>query len=122
MFKRVLQLIDVNVAILCSPLLEFWPVSGSFEVNAPACEELLTSSLAHLERLLAGSAEPLSFIVALPERRESSPAPAANAETPSSAPASALEALSNSRFRRRQVVVPAFEHEALHGLQHCIPR
>ncbi|XP_059473073.1 mRNA (2'-O-methyladenosine-N(6)-)-methyltransferase isoform X2 [Neocloeon triangulifer] len=102
------------------PFLEFWPVSGSFEVNAPACEELLLASLAHIERLLAGSPEPLSFIVSLPERREVSAPAGPDAQAP--APTSALEALNKSRFGRRQIVVPAFEHEAIHGLQHCISR
>ncbi|XP_065353639.1 mRNA (2'-O-methyladenosine-N(6)-)-methyltransferase isoform X1 [Cloeon dipterum] len=102
------------------PFLEFWPVSGSFEVNAPACEELLLASLGHIERLLAGSPEPLSFIVALPERREVSAPAGPDSQAP--APTSALEALNKSRFGRRQIVVPAFEHEAIHGLQHCIQR
>lgn len=62
----------------------------------------------HFEKLLSESSEPLSFIVFLPEWRD--PAP------------SALLRLEASHYKRKQVVVPAFEHEYRHGFQHVIPK
>merc|ERR1719420_1177193 len=64
--------------------------------------------ISHFERLLEDSLEPLSFIVFLPEWRE--PAPPA------------LLKLEASRWKRRQIVVPALEHEYRHGFQHAIPK
>ncbi|GLH02986.1 Phosphorylated CTD-interacting factor 1 [Gryllus bimaculatus] len=87
------------------PLLDFKPVSGSFEANPPFCEELMEAMVNHFERLLADSPEPLSFIVFIPEWRD--PAP------------NALLKLEASHFKRKQVVVPAYEHEYRHGFQHC---
>lgn len=62
----------------------------------------------HFERLLADSSEPLSFIVFIPEWRE--PAPPV------------LKRLEESSWKRRQVVVPTFEHEYRHGYQHLVPK
>jgi phosphorylated CTD-interacting factor 1 len=84
------------------------PQCGSFEANPPFCEELMDATISHFERLLEESLEPLSFIVFLPEWRE--PAPAA------------LLRLEASRWKRRQVVVPALEHEYRHGFQHVKPK
>lgn len=39
--------------------LEFRPVSGSFQVNPPYCEELIDATLQHIDRLLTDSTEPL---------------------------------------------------------------
>ncbi len=89
-------------------MLEFKPQFGSFEANPPFCEELLDATISHFERLLDDSLEALSFIVFLPEWRE--PAP------------SALLKLEASRWKRRQVVVPALEHDYRHGMQHVMPR
>ena len=52
--------------------------------------------------------EPLSFMVFLPEWRD--PAPPA------------LLKLEASRWKRRQVVVPALEHDYRHGFQHVLPK
>nr|CAD7426340.1 unnamed protein product [Timema monikensis] len=90
------------------PFLDFKPVSGSFEANPPFCEELMEAMVNHFERLLADSPEPLSFIVFIPEWRD--PAP------------NALLKLEASHFKRKQVVVPAFEHEYRHGFQHLISK
>ncbi|XP_049949039.1 mRNA (2'-O-methyladenosine-N(6)-)-methyltransferase [Schistocerca serialis cubense] len=86
------------------PILDFKPVSGSFEANPPFCEELMEAMVNHFERLLSESPEALSFIVFIPEYRE--PAP------------NALLKLEASHFKRKQVVVPALEHEYRNGLQH----
>ncbi|XP_076687419.1 phosphorylated CTD-interacting factor 1 isoform X3 [Andrena cerasifolii] len=90
------------------PFLDFRPVSGSFQANPPYCEELMEAMVNHFERLLADSAEPLSFVVFLPEWRD--PAP------------NALIKLESSHFKRKQVVVPAMEHEYRHGFQYILPK
>lgn len=79
-------------------------VSGSFEANPPYCEELMDSMVTLFERLLSESMEPLSFIITIPEIRD--PAP------------SAIIRLESSPFKKKQVVVPAFEHEYRNGFQH----
>nr|CAG4644616.1 EOG090X02BU [Leptodora kindtii] len=90
------------------PILEFKPVSGSFEANPPFCEELMDSMVTHFEQLLSDSCEPLSFVVFIPEWRE--PAPPV------------LKRLEESSWKRRQIVVPTYEHEYRHGFQHVIPK
>ncbi|XP_063236238.1 mRNA (2'-O-methyladenosine-N(6)-)-methyltransferase isoform X2 [Bacillus rossius redtenbacheri] len=90
------------------PILEFKPLSGSFEANPPFCEELMETMVDHFERLLSDSSEPLSFIVFIPEWRD--PAP------------NALQKLEASHFKRKQVVVTAFEHEYRHGFQHVVSK
>ena len=90
------------------PVLDFKPASGSFEANPPFCEELMDTMVTHFERLLSESAEPLSFIVFIPEWRE--PAPPV------------LKRLEDSAWKRRQIVVPTYEHEYRHGLQHIVPK
>jgi len=90
------------------PVLEFKPHCGSFEANPPFCEELMDAVVTHFERLLDDSIEPLSFIVFLPEWRD--PAPPA------------LLKLEASRWKRKQLVVPALEHDYRHGFQHVMPK
>ncbi|XP_013792138.1 phosphorylated CTD-interacting factor 1-like, partial [Limulus polyphemus] len=85
-------------------ILRFYPVSGSFEANPPFCEELMEAVIDHFERLLSESQEPLSFIVFLPEWRDPVP--------------TSLARLESSRFKRKQLLIPAFEHEYRHGFQH----
>ena len=89
-------------------VLDFKPTHGSFEANPPFCEELMEASVTHFERLLAHTPEPLSFIVFFPEWRD--PAPAA------------LSQLEASRWNRRQIALPAFEHHYRHGFQHVVSR
>ncbi|XP_037667370.1 mRNA (2'-O-methyladenosine-N(6)-)-methyltransferase isoform X1 [Choloepus didactylus] len=86
------------------PCLDFSPLSGSFEANPPFCEELMDAMVSHFERLLESSLEPLSFIVFIPEWREP--------------PTPALTRMEQSRFKRHQLVLPAFEHEYRSGSQH----
>uniref|UniRef100_A0A182IIZ6 Uncharacterized protein n=1 Tax=Anopheles atroparvus TaxID=41427 RepID=A0A182IIZ6_ANOAO len=88
--------------------LEFKPVSGSFQVNPPYCEELIDASLQHIDRLLTDSTEPLSFIVFLQEWKDP--------------PLKCLSKIEDSPYKRKQVVVMGMEHEYRHGLQHCIPK
>ncbi|XP_014223431.1 phosphorylated CTD-interacting factor 1 isoform X1 [Trichogramma pretiosum] len=89
------------------PFNDFRPVSGSFQVNPPYCEELMDAMITHIESVLSDSSEPLSFIVFLPEWRDPPP--------------NALLKLEASPFKRKQVVVPAMEHEYRNGLQHVLP-
>ncbi|XP_043199784.1 mRNA (2'-O-methyladenosine-N(6)-)-methyltransferase-like isoform X2 [Amphibalanus amphitrite] len=89
-------------------VLDFKPTHGSFEANPPFCEELMEACVTHFERLLSQTAEPLSFVVFFPEWRD--PAPAA------------LSQLEGSRWNRRQIALPAFEHHYRHGFQHVVSR
>ncbi|ELW48241.1 Phosphorylated CTD-interacting factor 1 [Tupaia chinensis] len=86
------------------PCLDFAPLSGSFEANPPFCEELMDAMVSHFEKLLESSPEPLSFIVFIPEWRDP--------------PTPALTRMEQSRFRRHQLILPAFEHEYRSGSQH----
>lgn len=71
------------------PFLELRPVSGSMVAHPPYCEELLEAALRHMERLLQDSAEPLSFVVILPEWPDRQ--------------THALHKLQASHFKRKQV-------------------
>uniref|UniRef100_A0A672N947 mRNA (2'-O-methyladenosine-N(6)-)-methyltransferase n=1 Tax=Sinocyclocheilus grahami TaxID=75366 RepID=A0A672N947_SINGR len=90
------------------PFLSFSPASGSFEANPPFCEELMDAMVKHFEDLLEHSSEPLSFIIFVPEWRDP--------------PTPALTRMEASRFRRHQMIVPAFEHEYRSGSQHICKR
>lgn len=90
------------------PFLNLKAVSGSFEVNPPYCEELMEAAVDHMERLLTDSMEPLSFIVIFPDYREPTP--------------TALTRIECSEFKRKQVTIPAYEHEFRHGFQHVLNR
>ena len=87
------------------PILDLKIVSGSFIANPPHCEELIEAAIAHFERCLSESDDPLSFIVTLPD------------ELPHS-----LLKLEASPFRKKQIVVPNLEHEYRHGFQHTMPK
>ena len=89
------------------PILQFFPVKGSFEANAPFAEELMEAMVDHFEKLLGQSTEPLSFIVFVPEWRDPTPLAILRMET--------------SPFKKKQVLVPAFEHYYRSGLQHAAP-
>ncbi|XP_050334809.1 mRNA (2'-O-methyladenosine-N(6)-)-methyltransferase [Bactrocera neohumeralis] len=85
------------------PFLDFKPVSGSFQVNPPHCEELMDRALLHIDKLLTDSMEPLSFIIFLPEWKS-------------------IAKLEESMFKRRSMVVLGMAHEYRHGYQHIIPK
>lgn len=90
------------------PVLNFKPVSGSFEANPPFSEELMEAMVDHFENLLQESKEPLSFCVFVPEWRDP--------------PTEALIRLESSRYKRKSVVLPPYEHEYRHGFQHMCPK
>lgn len=68
----------------------------------------MESAIDHMERLLGDSPEPLSFVVFMPDYREPTP--------------NALLRLEASQFKRKQVIVPQYEHEYRHGFQHVLNR
>ncbi|KZC07294.1 Phosphorylated CTD-interacting factor 1 [Dufourea novaeangliae] len=106
MLKRYQTYLGINEGQATQMALPVTTIS--FEANPPYCEELMEAMVNHFERLLADSAEPLSFVVFLPEWRD--PAP------------NALIKLEGSHFKRKQVVVPAMEHEYRHGFQHILSK
>lgn len=86
--------------------LELNAVSGSFVMNPPIhCDELIEASLNHVDRLLSESNEPLSFVVFLADGESTF-----------------IQKLDSSRFKRRQVVIPAYEHYYRHGFQYSVPK
>ncbi|CAH1183658.1 unnamed protein product [Phaedon cochleariae] len=88
--------------------LKLRAVSGSFEAHPPYSEELMEASVNHMERLMSDSTEPLSFIVVMPDFREPTP--------------NGLIRLESSQFKRRQVTIPAYEHDFRHGFQHVLSK
>ncbi|XP_055383752.1 mRNA (2'-O-methyladenosine-N(6)-)-methyltransferase isoform X2 [Condylostylus longicornis] len=85
------------------PFLDFKPISGSFEVNPPHCDELIDAALMHIDSLLKDTIEPLSFIVFLPEWK-------------------CVAKLDDNIYRRRSVIILGMAHEYRHGYQHIIPK
>ncbi|KAH8300541.1 hypothetical protein KR018_011962 [Drosophila ironensis] len=85
------------------PFLDFKPVSGSFQVNPPHCEELIEACLLHIDKLLTDTMEPLSFIVFLPEWKS-------------------ISKLDDSMYKRRSMVVLGMAHEYRHGYQHMMQK
>lgn len=79
-----------------------WPASP--RTSGLECKPLIRSLGALPQKLLESSPEPLSFIVFIPEWREP--------------PTPALTRMEQSRFKRHQLVLPAFEHEYRSGSQH----
>lgn len=68
----------------------------------------MEAAVNHMERLLGDSPEPLSFVVLMPDYREPTP--------------NALVRIEGSQFKRKQVTIPAYEHEFRHGFQHVLNR
>jgi hypothetical protein len=104
---------QINIFVVFSTLifvlrsiLDLNAVSGSFVVNPPMkCDELIEAALNHIDRLLTESNEPLSFVVMLTDSESSF-----------------VKKLDSSLYKRRQVVVPAYEHFYRHGFQYNIPK
>ena len=64
----------------------------------------MESTIDHFDRLLSNSPEPLSFIVFVPEWRDPVP--------------KVITKLESSKFKRKHLVIPPFEHEYRNGFQH----
>lgn len=64
----------------------------------------MEATIDHFDKLLANSAEPLSFIIFVPEWRDPVP--------------KVITKLESSKFKRKHLVIPAFEHEYRNGFQH----
>ncbi|PAA53478.1 hypothetical protein BOX15_Mlig032164g2 [Macrostomum lignano] len=90
------------------PVLDFYPLEGSFEANPPFSEELMVAMVNHMENLLKEATGPLSFMVFLPDWRDP--------------PTEALVRLEASPYNRRQTCVLPFEHSYRNGMQHCLER
>lgn len=85
-------------------ILQFHPLSGSFEANPPFCEELMEAMIDHFENLLSEATEPLSFIIFVPEFKDP--------------PTEFLIRLETSKFTQKTIVLPAKQHEYRNGFQH----
>jgi len=94
--------------------LDFKPATGSFQVNPPFSEDLIDASITHIEDLLGASKEPLSFIMVVPEHEKET--------EESEIECNWLKRLENSRWKRKQVTIPPFEHEFRHGAQHLVSK
>jgi len=83
---------------------DFHPVSGSFEVNPPFTEELLTDMAAHINYLLSASQLPMSFIVFISDWSD----------------AEGFIMMKQSLFLRKDFVVGPKEHAYINGAQHAL--
>lgn len=82
----------------------FHPTSGSFAVHPPFQEDLMETTVDHIERCLHNSSDALSFIVFLPDWKD---------------PVSrAVSKIQGSRFKRESFTLAAFEHDLKNGFQH----
>lgn len=86
-------------------MLELKAIAGSFEAHPPVCEDLMHQMVTIFDKLLNESVEPLSFVIFIPESRDGFTS-------------SVIKRLEINTFKRRQIVVPATEHEMRHGYQH----
>lgn len=85
-------------------ILNFYPISGSFQANPPDSEDLINATITHFEKLLENSMEPLSFIIFIQEKPEISE--------------KIISRLESNKFKRMHLTVQASEHEYRHGFQH----
>lgn len=87
-------------------ILDLNAVSGSFIVNPPIhCNALIEAALNHIDRLLSESNDPLSFVIFLADGDNKF-----------------IEKLDANQFKRRQVMIPAYEHYYRHGFQYSVPK
>lgn len=87
-------------------ILDFNPISGSFQAFPPCSVQLLEATLVHFDQLLSASAEPLSFILFLLEYKDTV--------------ADCINKIDYSVYKRGQVTIPASDYELRYGLQHLI--
>ncbi len=80
---------------------DFQPRSGSFEANPPFVPELMDAMTGHIEMLLAGTAQPLSFAVVIPAWSHTD----------------GWRQLNGSSFRRVHVLLSQREHGYTEGSQ-----
>lgn len=64
----------------------------------------MEATVDHIDRCLFNSTDPMSFIVFLPDWRDS--------------PSKAVAKIEASRFKRKHITLAAFEHDFRHGFQH----
>ena len=80
---------------------DFKPTRGSFEANPPFVPELMDAMTGHIEMLLAGTAQPLSFAVVIPAWSHTD----------------GWRQLNGSSFRRAHVLLSQKEHGYTEGSQ-----
>ena len=91
--------------------LDFHPISGSFVCHPPVQEDLMESTVNHIERCLNNSSDdPLSFVVCLPDFKTSDQQTACKAVT----------SIQSSKFKRESFTLQAFQHEFKTGFQHVL--
>ncbi|KAJ4454357.1 putative phosphorylated CTD-interacting factor 1 [Paratrimastix pyriformis] len=85
---------------------DFCPATGSFEAGPPYTEESMDRMADRLEVLLGATAQPLSFVVFVPDWEDP--------------PCRALLVMGKSRFLREHLAVSAAEHTYISGAQHLL--
>ncbi|XXQ32862.1 PCIF1 WW domain-containing protein [Plasmodiophora brassicae] len=80
----------------------FRPVSGSFHANPPFIDDIIERMARHMDELLAGTSQPLSFIVVVPHRAKTS----------------AWKVLSSSVHNRYHLLLKQKAHGFCEGAQH----
>ena len=83
--------------------LQYFPSSGSFQINPPFVQALMLRTISHVEALLSASAQPLSFILFVP----------AWMDDPH------WLQLQQSRFMTATLIIEAAEHTYRDGMLHC---
>lgn len=104
------------------PACLFRPVHGSFVVHPPCCDQLQLAAIGHAESLLECSAEPLSFVFVMAESSQQQQQQSTPADGTGELQASPSRRLQASRWKRRQITLPAHEHSYRHGFQHAVSR
>lgn len=100
--------VSLLIFSLPRPFANLFPVTGSFQVNPPDCEDLVDATLDKIEKNLETNMDPLSYIVFLPEVPELSE--------------KLFTKLESNKFKRNKLTIPAFEHEYRHGFMHITPK
>lgn len=89
-------------------ILNFYPMSGSFQANPPDCQELVEATIIHFEKMLENSIEPLSFILFLQEVPDNTQ--------------NIISRLESCKYKRTHLTIMSQEHEYRHGFQYqCNP-
>jgi len=83
-------------------------------MNPPMSEDLLSAAITHVDDLLSGTKEALSFIIFVPDFMDD--------KDDTENEGSWLKRLDNSRWKRKKISIPAFDHEFRHGAQHLVTK
>jgi phosphorylated CTD-interacting factor 1 len=105
-FNSAFPDIDVHFGSLGS-FFDYKPTYGSFETGPPYTEEVMDRMANHLESLLMGSAQPLSFVVFVPDWQ--------NPISPG------LKTMHQSKFNQGELLLKGGSYEYVLGTQHITP-